>query len=133
MNFEEGIQWCSRAREIDWVIKKNIYIIEGLYTCCGLQGISYDKISVVASPDNKFERIMADIDKKRRENEILLRKRKRIVEELIAKFETLEESPEKTVLMGYYVKGDDMKNIAKDLGYEWKYCYKLRNKGIRKL
>ena len=133
MEHDEGIRWLSRAWNIDLQIREKIYHIEALYTCCGLQGIAYDRISVVSSPENKFERIMADIDKERREIERLRKRRKKIVDEITARIETLDVSPERTILMGYYVKGDDMKNIAKDLGYEWKYCYKLRDKGIEKL
>lgn len=133
MEHNEGIKWLSRARNIDLQIREKIYHIEALYTCCGLQGIAYDRVSVVSSPENKFERIMADIDKERREVERLRKRRKKIVDEITAKIETLDVSPERTILMGYYAKGENMKKISKELGYELKYCYKLRDKGIEKL
>ena len=42
---------------------------------------------------------------------------------------SLNPSPEKTILVGYYIGCQDMNKIAKDIGYELKYCYKLRKKG----
>lgn len=130
MDIEEGMEWLFRARKIDLQIKDKIYLIEGLYTCCGLQGIAYDKISVVTSPENKFERIMADIDKEQRAIKALQKKKAKVLTEIIDRINTLETSPEKTILMGFYVKGERMENIAKELGYETKYCYRLRRKGI---
>ena len=133
MDYIEGTKWLSRARNLDLKIKEKIYLIDALYTCCGLQGISYDKISVVTSPENKFERIMADIDKAKRELEVLREQKKRAIDEIQAKIDTLETSPEKTILTGFYIKGDRMDKIATDIGYELKYCYRLRKRGIKKL
>ena len=67
MEFEFGKKWLYRARNIELEIKDKIYLIEALYTCCGLQGISYDKVSVISSPENKLERIMADINDAQKE------------------------------------------------------------------
>ena len=133
VDIKRGKEWLSRAYYIDLLIKEKIYLIEGLYTCCGLQGIVYDKISVVSSPDNRLERIMADIDKEQREVERLQKKKAKILEEIISKINGLETSPEKTILMGFYVKGERMPTIAKDLGFATNYCYELRDKGIEKL
>lgn len=133
MEFEYGNKWLYRARNIDLEIKDKIYLIEALYTCCGLQGISYDKISVITSPENKFERIMADIDKEKRKLEDLRKQKEQAIYEIQAKIDTLETSPEKTILMGFYVKGERMEKIAADIGYEVKYCYRLRKRGIKKL
>ena len=133
MDLEEGMEWLFRARKIDLQIKDKIYLIEGLYTCCGLQGISYDKISVITSPENKFERIMADIDKEQREIRRLQKQKEKVLKEIIDRINKLETCPEKTILMGFYVKGERMDKIAKELGYETKYCYRLRRKGIRML
>ena len=97
MEFEYGNKWLYRARNIDLEIKDKIYLIEALYTCCGLQGISYDKISVITSPENKFERIMADIDKEKRKLEDLRKQKEQAIYEIQAKIDTLETSPEKTI------------------------------------
>ena len=133
MNLEEGYEWLSRARNIDFQIKDKIIYIDSLYNCCGLQGISYDKISVMSTPENKFERIMAEIDKEKRELEDLRTKKEAVIREIKEKIDTLSPSPEKTVLMGFFVGCWDMKNISKEIGYQMNYCYRLRKKGIRKL
>lgn len=133
MEFEYGKKWLSRARSIELEIKDKIYLIEALYTCCGLQGINYDKISVISSPENKLERIMADINETQKELEKLRKEKEVVIYEIKNKINKLENSPEKTILMGFYVGGHSMESIANDLGYELKYCYELRKKGILKL
>lgn len=133
MEIEYGKKWLSRAWKVDLEIKDKIYLIEALYTCCGLQGISYDKISVVSSPENKLERIIADINEAQKELEKLRNKKEKIINEIKKKIDKIEPSPEKTILMGFYVGCLPMSNIAQDLGYEIKYCYKLRDKGIKEL
>ena len=133
MEYKQGCTWLNRARIIDFQIKEKIYIIEGLYTCCGLQGISYDKLSVITSPENKFERIMGDIDKEQRELNQLRKDKQAVLYEISEKLKSLNPSPEKTILVGYYIGCQDMNKIAKDIGYELKYCYKLRKKGIEML
>ena len=40
MKYEEGKRHLSRVRTIDLQIKEKNYLIEALYTCIGLQGIS---------------------------------------------------------------------------------------------
>ena len=133
MDFEHGKKWLSRARSIDLEIKDKIYLIEALYTCCGLQGISYDKISVVSSPENKLERIIADINEAQKELEELRHKKEIVIYEIKSKIDKLDNSPEKTILIGFYVACYSMRYIAEDLGYEEHYCYELRKKGILKL
>lgn len=133
MEFEFGKKWLSRARSIELKIQEKIYLIEALYTCCGLQGISYDKVSVISSPENKLERVMADINETQKELEELRKKKEEAVYEIKAKIEKLEYSPERTILMGFYVGCHSMSSIADDLGYAESYCYELRKKGILKL
>ena len=133
MEVEYGKKWLSRAWKIDLEIKDKIYLIEALYTCCGLQGISYDKISVVSSPENKLERIIADINQAQKELEELRKKKEKAIKEIKKKIDKMEASPEKTILIGFYIGCYPMSSIAEDLGYEIKYCYKLRDKGIEKL
>ncbi len=133
MDYKQGYIWLSRARTLDFQIRDKIEYIESLYSCCGIQGICYDKVSVVISPENKFERIMADIDKEKRELEDLRVRKESAIREISEKINTLNPSPEKTVLMAYFIGCRDMKKISEDLKYDFKYCYELRKKGIRKL
>ena len=100
MDLKQGYKWLSRARNIDYQIKDKIIYIDSLYNCCGLQGISYDRISVMSSPENKFERIMAEIDQEKRELEDLRKHKEAVIREI---------------------------------KYELKYCYRLREKGIKRL
>lgn len=133
MDLETGYKWLSRARFIEWSIRDLNEEIDGLYSCIGLQSVSYDKVSIIASPENKFERIMADIDKKKREVERLKKRKEDVIYEIIARINTLEPSSERTILMAYYVGCKNMKKIADEIGYDLSYCYKLQKKGIRKL
>lgn len=133
MEYKQGLKWLSRARTIDFQMKDKVYLIEALYTCCGLQGISYDKISVVSSPENKLERIIADIDKAQRELQELREQKQKVLYEISQKIGKLESSPEKTVLMGFYVGCRQMEEVGRDIGYATSYCYDLRRKGIEKL
>ena len=56
MEYKSGVRWLTSVRALERKIQEEKYMIEALYTCVGLQGISYDKISVVTSPENKFEK-----------------------------------------------------------------------------
>ena len=133
MEYKTGVKWLTRARYINLQIKEKGYLIEALYTCCGLQGINYDKVSVMTSPDNKFEKIMAEIDERKRELEALQFRKAEIVREISSRIETLGDTPERTILMGFYVGCRDMEELSKDLGYELSWCYRLRRKGIERL
>ena len=103
MDLKQGYKWLSRARNIDYQIKDKIIYIDSLYNCCGLQGISYDRISVMSSPENKFERIMAEIDQEKRELEDLRKHKEAVIKEIKEKIDTLSPTPEKTILMGYFI------------------------------
>ena len=133
MDYKEGNQWLSRARRLDYQIRDKIYLIEALYSCCGLQGISYDKVSVITSPENKFENVMADIDKAKRELDELRERKQYVIYEISAKISTLEASPERNILMAFYVGCQEMEKIAEDVGYELSYCYRLKKRGIKML
>ena len=114
-------------------IQEEKYLIEALYTCVGLQGVSYDKISVVTSPDNKFEKIMAEIDEHKKKVENLQIKKAEVILEVSKKINSLGECPERTILFGFYIGGVDMEKLSEDLGYELSWCYRLRRKGIEAL
>ena len=133
MDYKQGVKWLTRPKEIDRQIKEEGYIIEGLYTSIGLQGISYDKVSVISSPENKFERIFAEIDEHKKKVEKLMNIRIKLIHEISARIEALGECPERTILYGFYVGGVEMEKIAKDLEYDLSWCYRLRRKGIKKL
>ena len=133
MKYEEGKRHLSRVRTIDLQIKEKIYLIEALYTCIGLQGISYDNVSVISSPDSKFERIMGDIQEQKAALEKLQLKKAEVIREITAELNSLGECPERTILVGFYVNGMDMEKISEDLGYELSWCYRLRRKGIEML
>ena len=133
MKYEEGKRYLSRVRTIDLQIKEKNYLIEALYTCVGLQGISYDKVSVVSSPDSKFERIMGEITEQKAALEKLQLKKAEVIREITAELNSLGECPERTILVGFYINGMDMEKISEDLGYELSWCYRLRRKGIEML
>ena len=133
MDIITGKRELAKVRSINLRIKELEYLIEALYSCIGLQGVNYDKISVVSSPDNKFEKIMGDIQELKNEVERWNKKKAKAIKELSQMINTLGECPERTVLFGYYVAGMKMEDISQDLGYEVHYCYKLRDKGIEKL
>lgn len=133
MEYKQGIKWLTQVRTIDLQIKEKNYLIEALYTCIGLQGISYDKVSVVTSPENKFEKIMAEITEEKEKLEKLQLKKAEVIREITKGLNALGECPERTILIGFYVNGMDMEKISQDLGYELSWCYRLRRKGIEEL
>lgn len=133
MKYDEGVRWLTRVRTIDLKIKEICYQIEALYSCIGLQGISYDKITVVSSPENKFERIIADIDDLKKDIEHLQLEKARVIREINKRLEKLGDTPERTVLVAFYIRGLRMEEISNDLNYELSWCYRLRQKGIKQL
>lgn len=133
MDFEKGKQWLSRVIKLDYEISDELETIEELYSCIGIQGISYDKISVVTSPDNKFEKIMAEIDLRKKRVERLNKRKADAILEVEKKISSLEPSAEKRILTSFYIGCKKMPEISKALGYEISYCYQLRKKGIEKL
>lgn len=133
MEYKQGVRWLTRVRALERQIQEEKYLIEALYTCIGLQGISYDKISVMTSPENKFEKIMADIDSHKIKLEELQIKKAETIIEISERINNLGECPERTILFGYYIGGVDMEKLSEDLGYELSWCYRLRRKGIEAL
>lgn len=133
MDIKQGKKYLSRARTLEWEIRDRLEIIEKLYFSCGLQGISYDKISVISSPENKLEKIMAEIDEEKREVEKLRKLQKKAIDDIKDKILELEPSPERTVLMKFYVGCKSMKTISNEIGYELSYCYRKQKEGIKKL
>ena len=133
MKYEEGDKWLKRFQPIDRLIIEKKIQIEALYTCVGVQGISYEKISVISSPENKFENIIADITVLKDELEELQLKKAVIIEEIRDKLNSLGECPERTILFGYYLGGMRMEKLSEELGYELSWCYRLKRKGIEKL
>ena len=133
MDYESMKRWLKTARSIDYEIKDKMVLLEALYSCCGIQGISYDRVSVISSPENKLEKNMANIDKIKRDIETLCKRKEKAIYEISDVIDKLETSPEKTILMQYYVGCWKMEKIAVDIGYELSYCYQLKKKGIEKL
>ena len=133
MDYEDMKQWLKRGRNIDYEIKDKLVLLEALYSCCGIQGISYERVSVISSPENKLEKNMANIDKIKRDIEMLQRMKEEAIYEISQQIDRLKPSPERTILMQYYVGCWKMEKIAGDIGYELSYCYQLKKKGIEKL
>ena len=133
MEYKQGVKFLTRVRALERKIQEEKYLIETLYTCIGLQGISYDKVSVVTSPENKFEKIMAQIADHKKKVENLQVQKANLILEISTKIDNLGECPERTILFGYYIGGVNMEKLSEDLGYELSWCYRLRRKGIEAL
>ena len=133
MEYKQGVKYLTRVRALERKIQEEKYLIEALYTCIGLQGISYDKVSVVTSPENKFEKIMAEITEHKAKVESLQIKKANTILEISTRINDLGECPERTILFGYYIGGESMEKLSEDLGYELSWCYRLRRKGIEAL
>ena len=133
MEYKQGVRWLTRVRALERKIQEEKYMREALYTCVGLQGISYDKVSVMTSPENKFEKVMAQIDEHKTKLEELQIKKANVIIEISESINNLGECPERTILFGYYIGGVDMEKLSDDLGYALSWCYKLRRKGIEAL
>ena len=133
MEYKQGVKYLTRVRALERKIQEEKYLIEALYTCIGLQGISYDKVSVMTSPENKFEKVMAQIDEHKTKLEELQIKKANVIIEISESINNLGECPERTILFGYYIGGVDMEKLSDDLGYALSWCYKLRRKGIEAL
>lgn len=133
MEYKKGHRWLLSIRPLDRQIKKERDLIEELYTCVGIQGISYDRVSVVTSPENKFEKIMAEIDEHKKKLTDLQVKKGELIIKINSRIESLGECPEGTILFQYYICGTRMEKISDDLGFALSYCYKLRRKGIEAL
>ncbi|MBO4544123.1 MAG: hypothetical protein J5725_13215 [Bacteroidales bacterium] len=133
MEYKQGDRWLRRIRALERQIQEEKWVLEALYTCVGLQGISYDRVSVMTSPENKFEKIMAEIDEHKTKVEELQIKKAETIHEISSRINNLGECPERTILYGYYIGGSDMETLSEDLGYELSWCYRLRRKGIEAL
>ena len=133
MEYKQGVRWLTRVRALERQIQEEKYMIDALYTCVGIAGISYDKISVMTSPENKFEKIIAEIDEHKAKLEELQMKKAQTILEISERINNLGDCPERTILFGYYIGGVDMETLSDDLGYALSWCYKLRRKGIEAL
>ena len=133
MEFEYGKRWFVRANAIDrqiWELEDEIKAYESCLECAGM---SYDKINVVKSPENHFERVMCDIADCFSKIQELNLKKMEVLREINSALNQLEDCPERYVLRAFYVNHKSMKDIADKIGYEEHYCYELRKKGIERL
>lgn len=133
MEYKQGIRFLTRVRTIERQIQEEKYLIEELHTCLEAHGISYDEIPVIKTPENKFERIIIEIDEHKRKTEELQIKKAEVIIEISNRIDGLGECPERTILYGYYIGRVGMEKLSEDLGYALSWCYKLRRKGIEAL
>lgn len=125
--------WINQARNIQTEINNLTDECQELRECLGLQGIAYDKISVISTPENKLERIMARIDLLERKIKVLKIDKANAVVEIAEELEQMPDSPQKTILYRFYLRQAPMARIAKEMGYDRSYCYKLLKKGRREI
>lgn len=114
-------------------IKRIEYQIETLRTNLEPNAVRYDLDKVITSPKDIMAETFEKIDELETELKETRAERRRLQERMADLFSELEESPEKTILFGYDLQGMTMEQIATDLNYNVKHCYKLRDKGIREL
>lgn len=97
------------------------------------QGISYDGDRVQTTPEDRMAAVYAEIDAlDRRIKELKLSAVDEInaVEAACAK---LDEETERTVMIMYYVGGQEMEEIAKKIQYSVQSVYKFRRLGQKNI
>ena len=125
--------WINTVRRIESEIKNLSEECEELRECVGLHGISYDKLAVISSPENKLEKVMARIDLLERKIKALKLDKASAIVEITAELEKMPETPQKAILYRFYIRRTPMAKIAKEIGYDRSYCYKLLKKGRKEL
>lgn len=125
--------WINQVRNIESEIKNLSDECAELRECLGIQGIAYDKITVKSTPENKLEKIMARIDLLERRIQVLKIDKANAIVDITEALETMDETPQKTILYRFYIRRTPMAKIAKEVGYDKSYCYKLLKKGKREL
>lgn len=125
--------WINQVRNIESEIKNLSDECTELRECLGIQGIAYDKITVKSTPENKLEKIMARIDLLERRIQVLKIDKANAIVDITEALETMDETPQKTILYRFYIRRTPMAKIAKEVGYDKSYCYKLLKKGKREL
>ena len=133
MELNEGKEWLVRTRKLDHRIYELSEEIKAKRSLLEVQGISYDTVRVISTPENRFEKVFAEIDLLQRNLDELCDKRRNVAKEIKQEIMKLPESPERAILIAYYVAGEKMTKISEDLNYELTYCYRLKDKGIEQL
>ena len=133
MDISKGTKLLIQPRQLEIKIKRLEYEIEELRTMLEPNAIRYDLDKVKTSPKDTMSEIFARIDKLERELMQTREKKKEAFLKISRMLSELPESPEKTILYGFYLHRLSMETIAKDLNYNVKWCYKLRIKGIKQL
>ena len=127
------LHWINRVRIYEREIKNLCDECDELRECVGLHGIAYDKLAVISSPENKLEKVMARIDLLERKIKSLKIDKANAIVEITEELEKMEETPQKAILYRFYIRRTPMTKIAKEIGYERSYCYKLLKKGRKEL
>ena len=133
MDFIKGKIWLARGKVISKKIWELEIEIEGYRSCLLGSSISYEKVNVIKTPENHLEKIMCQIDECERKLNALKIERGEILLEINNKINELEEGAERLVLRAFYVGNMRMADIAENIGYDEKYCYEIRKRGIEKL
>ena len=133
MDIKQGTKFLIQPRQLEIKIKRLEYEIEELRTMLEPNAIRYDLDKVKTSPKDSMSEVFSRIDELESELIRTKEKKKRIFMKISQMFSELPESPEKTILVGFYLHRLSMETIASDLNYNVKWCYKLRIKGIKQL
>lgn len=133
MDIAKGTRFLAQPRQLEIKIKRLEYEIEELRTMLEPNAVRYDLDKVKTSPKDSMSEIFARIDALERELEKTRKQKTEIFLKISNMFAELPESPEKTILYGFYLHRLSMETIAEDLHYHVRWCYRLRIKGIKQL
>lgn len=122
MNAKDYLRQAKRLKERVNQLSEEIKDIESKL---GVQGISYDKISMSRSADDKMSRYIYKLidlrDEYIRESERLLEARREIVSEI----QQMEDVRYQQVLYYRYIKEKRWEEIAELMGYDISHIYRL--------
>lgn len=133
MTITDTHRYLLRIRELEWTIWRMCLRRDELQSCLLPAGVRYDKDVVQTSPEDKLGAIAGAVIELDQRIQKLQQQKARMVMEIGAAIEQLDDERERTILVAYYISRKSIKDIAKAITYSESHTYQLRRQGVQHL
>lgn len=133
MEIEQTYQYLKQIRRINLKIRQLNLRRDTLKSCLLPSGIDYSADKIQSTPSDKLADILAECEEIEKKIINTNADKLRLIKELTAAINTLDDEIERAVLSAYYVDGVSMNKAAVLVGYELSGVYKLRKRGVKHL
>lgn len=128
---QETYNYLLQIRRKNHTIRRKQLLCEELRSSLGARAIQYDRDRVQTSPTDKVSEIICKVIDLEEQIERLQLEKAKLVMEINAAVEQLEDEKEAMILTAYYIRRLTMEQVAAEMGYSLQHTYRLRKCGVQ--